>query len=60
MSNWIIFVVFYLSMFLMAGCLLILIVKALIAVVRIEKNMRELIDVMVQTEKSRQKEQLRQ
>lgn len=60
MSNWAIFVVFYVSMFIMAGSLLILIVKALMAVIRIEKNLRDLVDIMVQTEKSRQKEHLRQ
>jgi hypothetical protein len=59
MSNWLIFVVFYVSMFIMAGSLLILIVKALIAVVRIEKSLRELVDLMVQTEKTKQKEHLR-
>lgn len=59
MSNWAIFVVFYVSMFIMAGSLLILIVKALMAVIRIEKNLRDLVDIMVQTEKSRQKEHLR-
>jgi hypothetical protein len=59
MSNWVIFVVFYVSMFIMAGSLLILIVKALMAVIRIEKNLRDLVDLMVQTEKSRQKEHLR-
>jgi hypothetical protein len=59
MSNWLIFVVFYVSMFIMAGSLLILIVKALIAVVRIEKSLRELVDLMVQAEKTKQKEHLR-
>jgi len=51
--------VFYVSMFIMAGSLLILIVKALIAVVRIEKSLRDLVDLMVQTEKTKQKEHLR-
>ncbi|HOI23990.1 MAG TPA: hypothetical protein PK581_00120 [Caldisericia bacterium] len=59
MSNWVIFVIFYVSMFVMAASLLVLIVKALIAVVRIEKCLREMLDLMVQAEKTKQKEHLR-
>ncbi len=60
MLNWIIFIAFYLALALIAFCLLYLIVKALIAIIRMEKHIKEMLDFFIQSEKYHQQEQLRQ
>ncbi len=60
MENWIWFIVFYASLSLLALAFLLLLVRALVAIVRIEKKLGEMVEVLVQSEKYKQKEQFRQ
>ncbi len=56
MSNWWLFIGFYLALSIIILALVYLVVKALIAIIRMEKNMRDLIDLLVKQEKKRQQD----
>ncbi len=60
MENWIWFIVFYAALSLLALAFILLLVRALMAIVRIEKKLSEMVEVLIQSEKYRQKEQFRQ